>query len=236
MARLFLTRREIAFINDINKELIKDVIGQYIYYYPVDYERTQIHPIYQEAVKKVFKAPIKLDCLVDQPQKESVAGIFGSSVESTLELFIQARDLLDKDIKISEGDFFTYGDSAFEIVSYIQLSNIYGQEEYENGYKITAKTVPSDVFNPVNFQGPSVDAKEFADSDVEKTWSQQRGLPTTPNNEPTNDFRQIRDRLGDEMAPIALNEGPREIIEDENKPDEGNEFNNESTEFRYSDD
>lgn len=236
MARLFITRKEIAFINDITKELIKDVIGQYIYYYAVDVERTQTHPVYQEAIKKVFKSPVKLDCLIGQPKKESVADIFGSSIDTTLELFLQARDLMDKDIKISEGDFFTYGDSAFEIVSYVQLSNLYGQEEYENGYKIIAKTVSSDVFNPQNFNGPSVDAKEFANSDVEKTWSQQRGLPVTPNNEETNDFRQIRDRLAGEMAPIALGEGPREIVLDDEKPDETNTFDNESTPFIYSDD
>ena len=113
---------------------------------------------------------------------------------------------------------------------------MYGQEEYENGYKIVAKTVSSDVFNPKNFNGPSVDAKEFANSDVEKTWSQQRGLPVTPNNEGANDFRQIRDRLAGEMAPIALGEGPREIGLDDEKPDETNTFDNESTPFIYSDD
>jgi hypothetical protein len=236
MARLFITSREIAFINDINKELIKDIMGQYIYYYAVDFERTKIHPVYQEAVKKVFKAPIKLDCLVGQPKKESTADIFGSATDTTLELFVQARDLIDKDIKISEGDFFTYGDSAFEIVSFVQMSNLYGQEEYENGYKMIAKTVSSDVFNPKDFNVPSVDAKEFADSDVEKTWSQQRGMPVTPNNEPTNDIRQMRERLGSDMAPIALGEGPREIVLDDEKPDEGNQFDNESTPFIYSDD
>lgn len=236
MARLFVTRREIAFINDINKELIKDVIGQYIFYYPVDYERTQIHPLYQEAPVKVFKAPIKLDCMAGQPQKESVADVFGSQQDSTLDVLIQARDLIDKDITLSEGDFFTYGSAAYEIVSYVRLKNVYGQEEYENSYKIVAKPVSSDVFNPEDFQGPTTDGKTFQKADVEKEWSQQRGLPKTTDNEETNDVRQVRQRLGDDMAPIALGEGPREIVLDEEKPDEGNEFDNESTGFFYSDD
>ena len=35
MGRLFITQREINFINDIAKEVVKDVIGQKIYYFPI---------------------------------------------------------------------------------------------------------------------------------------------------------------------------------------------------------
>ena len=43
MARLFITPREINFINDIGKEIVKDVIGQKIYYFPISHIKTQIH-------------------------------------------------------------------------------------------------------------------------------------------------------------------------------------------------
>ncbi len=39
MARLFVTPREVNFINDLTKELIKDVIGQKIYYYSISESR-----------------------------------------------------------------------------------------------------------------------------------------------------------------------------------------------------
>ena len=35
MARLFITPREINFINDLAKEIVKDVIGQKIYYFSI---------------------------------------------------------------------------------------------------------------------------------------------------------------------------------------------------------
>jgi len=35
MARLFITPREIDFISDITKEVIKDVVGQKIFFYKV---------------------------------------------------------------------------------------------------------------------------------------------------------------------------------------------------------
>ena len=35
MARLFITSREIDLISDLTKEIIKDVVGQKVYYYRV---------------------------------------------------------------------------------------------------------------------------------------------------------------------------------------------------------
>ena len=35
MGRIFITPREINFINDVAKEVVKDVIGQKIFYFPV---------------------------------------------------------------------------------------------------------------------------------------------------------------------------------------------------------
>ena len=41
MPRLFLTPRELNLFSDINKELIKDVIGQVVYYYPISEVKTK---------------------------------------------------------------------------------------------------------------------------------------------------------------------------------------------------
>ena len=65
MARLFITPREINFINDIGKEIVKDVIGQFIYLYPISETKTLIHDVYEESPDKIFENPIKLDCIVN---------------------------------------------------------------------------------------------------------------------------------------------------------------------------
>ena len=49
MARLFITPREIDFINDTAKELVKDVIGQTIYYFQISEIKTNVHDVYEEA-------------------------------------------------------------------------------------------------------------------------------------------------------------------------------------------
>ena len=43
MARLFITPREIDFISDVTKEIVKDVIGQKIYYYKVREDLSKVH-------------------------------------------------------------------------------------------------------------------------------------------------------------------------------------------------
>ena len=54
MGRLYITNREIDFINDITKELIKDVVGQIVIYYPISEEKTKTN-LYNESDQKVFE-------------------------------------------------------------------------------------------------------------------------------------------------------------------------------------
>ena len=54
MARLFITPREIDFISDLTKEIIKDVTGQKIYFYKVREDLTHIHDVYEEAQEKIL--------------------------------------------------------------------------------------------------------------------------------------------------------------------------------------
>ena len=216
MARLFVTNREVQFINDITKEVIKDIIGQYIYYYPISTLKTQVHPIYDEAVEKIFENPIKLEVLAGQPEWEAKSNQFGFEQTRKLELYVQVRDLLDKGFTISEGDYFVYGDMPYEIMTALQINNIYGQVDYEIGYKLSARLARQNEFNPNFYKKKIVDNNpSFEETSVQKTFEQQRGLETNEAEGLTGDVRQLRERLKDDMAPIALDEGPRKIVIDE---------------------
>ena len=46
MSRLFITHREIDFISDLTKEIMKDVRGQSIYLYKVRPELSNVHDVY----------------------------------------------------------------------------------------------------------------------------------------------------------------------------------------------
>lgn len=217
MARLFISPKEIHLINDWSKEYIKDVIGQVIYYYPLSTMKTKVHPVYDTAPNKIFENPIKLPIIASQPQWETKHNRFGMEQTTSIEFFVQSRDLLDKGLTLAEGDFFTYGDAVFEIISYLQINNIFGQEEYQVGYKLTGRLARPGQFDPKTFFAPQKDeGAPYAQTPVQQVFEQQRGLQENSEGA-TGDFRQLRDRLGNEMSPIALEEGPRKIDIDEDE-------------------
>lgn len=233
MSRLFISPREIHMINDWTKEYMKDASGQKLYYYAVSTTKSYIHEVYDEAITKVFEAPLEIPAQVGQPEWSTTMTKFGPEQTMKIEAFVHSRDLIDKGITISEGDYFTYGDTVFEIVRSLPMNNIFGQEEYGVSYNIIGKLARPNEFDPKIFFPPQKDEKvPYEKSKVQKEFIQQRGLESNQQGQ-TGDFRQVRDRLNEEMAPIALGEGPRVVdLKDVTPEDEDRKkvssFNNES--------
>jgi hypothetical protein len=204
MARLFITPREMNFINDIAKEVIKDVVGQKIYLFQISEIKSKVHDIYEESPDKVFETPIELDCLVKYNEQQIKTDRFGSEEYYTIEAYIQSQDLLDKGIEILEGDFFSYGSTFFEITKAPITQTIFGQIEHKRFITISGRQARKDQFLTKVF-GPTSEA--FLDDDaVQETFVQQRGFE---NNKigPTADVRELR-KNGVLDQPIT---GPKEV-------------------------
>ena len=220
MGRLFITKREINFINDIAKELVKDIIGQKIYFFPISELKSKIHDIYEESPDKVFENPIEVDCLVKYEPQEIKTGRFGSHEYFTLEVYIQKRDILDKEIEILEGDFFSYGSVFFEIIKAPDSSTIFGQIEHESFITITGKQSRKGQFISRVF-GPT--SEEYTDADaVQNIFVQQRGESKNQLGE-TGDVRELRKR-GVLEKPIT---GPKEISDKGDTTNVGSAFYDE---------
>ena len=204
MARLFITPREINFINDLAKEVVKDVIGQKIYLFQISEIKSKVHNIYEESPDKVFETPIELDCLVKYNEQEIRTNRFGSEEYYTIEAYIQSQDLLDKGIDILEGDFFSYGSTFFEIIKAPLTNTIFGQIENKRFITITGRQARKEQFLSEVF-GPT--SEEHTDDDaVQNTFVQQRGFKENRLGE-TGDVRELR-KNGVLDAPIS---GPKEI-------------------------
>lgn len=191
MARLFITPREIDFISDITKELVKDVVGQKVYYYPVREDLSNVHNVYEEAAEKVFDPPIEIEARVDWKPEEIRTNRFGSEEILTQEVYVHWRDVIDKEINIREGDYYSYGKFFFEITSVVFDKQIYGQVEYYTGAKMTGKQARKGQirFKPV---GPI--GEQFTDDNaIQDTFVQQRGFDENRLGE-TNDTRALQDR------------------------------------------
>jgi len=191
MARLFLTTRELNFISDITKELIKDVVGQKVYYYPINEAKTKTDEVYNEALKKVFDNPIALDALVDARfQSDTKIDQFGIDAQFKIEVFLQHRDLVEKGIVVAIGDFFSFSDVFYEVTERVFMRNIYGLAEHKDGVKLIGTKARDGQFKALTI-GPTDISRPDADA-VQTTFRQQRGQAVNADG-PTGDVRALQD-------------------------------------------
>lgn len=189
MARLFITPREIDLISDLTKEVIKDIAGQKVYYYKVREDLSDVHDVYEESPDKVFDPPIEIEARVEYLPEEVRTNKFGSEEFYTINVFFHERDLIDREVDVRTGDYFSYGDVFFEITSAIIESNIYGQIEHAIGTKVTGKQARIGQIDTVP-NGPT-NERDDDDGAVQETFVQQRGFEENSLGE-TNDKRQLQ--------------------------------------------
>lgn len=176
MSRLFITPREIDFIADIAKEITKDVIGDVIYYYKVREDVSQVHDVYEESPEKVFDPPVEVDARVQWTPKTVKTDRFGHEGTYNIEVYLHYRDMIDRGIKVETGDYFTYGDNAFEITSVVYDKVIFGQVEHVSGYTVKGKQARKGQIN-VKPIGPTEEIYSDPDA-VKEEFIQQRGDET----------------------------------------------------------
>lgn len=207
MARLFITSRELDLISDLTKEMIKDVAGQKVYYYRVREDLSNVNPLYREATEKVFDPPIELEALVEWGELSTKTAGYGIDVTNSVTVSIHYRDLLDKDIMVRVGDYFSYGPSYYEISEAVPIAKIFGQVEHITGYKMIGKYARQGIIDKKPI-GPTEEI--YTDSDaVQEKFVQQRGV-TRNEDGLTNDKRDLVDK-GIIDGPIT---GPRKVAPD----------------------
>ncbi len=190
MSRLFLTPREINFMGDVTKELIKDVVGQKVYYYPINEAKTRNDSVYNEAASKVFDGPIIIDALVDVKfQTDTKIDQFGVDAQFKVEAYMQWRDLVDKGITIAIGDFFSYGDVFYEVTEVVFMRNIYGMPEHKDGVRVVGTKARDTQFKSLTL-GPTDISRPDPDA-VQTIFHQQRGQVNNADG-PTGDVRALQ--------------------------------------------
>jgi hypothetical protein len=141
MARKFITERELAFIDKINKELIQKVTGQEISYYAISLEKSRTHKIYNEAVEKVWDPPVKVNARVLWDNTQSAATSFGVDSKYSCEVYFHSLELKDRNVQPKEGDFVEFGEVFFEITSVTQPQIVFGQ--VNNRLEVKCVCVPA---------------------------------------------------------------------------------------------
>ena len=188
MPRLFTSKKDLAFFSDITKELIKDVIGQKILYYPISALKTKAHELYNESPEKIFDNPIELEVMADSPKNETSFNRFGYEETFSLELYIQWRDLVDKGATVEVGDFFQYGENFYEVHQVNHIKAMHGMVEHKDGIRVFAKKARDTQFRE-RLLGPT---DISYDNGTQDTFVQQRGLPENRLGQ-TGDKRDLQE-------------------------------------------
>lgn len=162
------------FVSDLVKEVIRDVNGQEIYYYPINELKTKKHEVYDESIHKVFDNPIALPALISATsQQETAVTHFGVDTKYKIEVFVQYRDLLDKGIKLAMGDYFSFSSVFYEVTDITDIAKMWGQAEHNRGLKIIGTKARESDFK-AKFFGPT--DLQYTDADaVKKKFEQSRG-------------------------------------------------------------
>lgn len=177
------------FFADITREIIKDVNSQYIIYYPISELKTKSHEVYDEAIKKIFDNPIKIEALVDNSfKKDTVINQFGIDKNFKIEVFVHYRDMVERSIEISIGDYFTFSDIIFEVTEARIMRNIYGQAEHADGMRVVGSPAREGSIELL-MKGPT-DIRYSDDDAQQNAFYQQRGFSENAEGK-TSDQRDL---------------------------------------------
>lgn len=177
--------------SDLNKEMMKDVRGEKIYYYRLKLNETKAHPVYDEAEDKFFDDPIEVDVHIDSWEGDPQTTKFGTDTFKKLTFLLHYEDIVDRDLDVREGDVISWGPRFYEITEIQTKSVLYGAVERLNAIHVTAvQTRRANIAEPV--QGPT--ETRFDDPDaVQNDFYQQRGNETNPLGQFTGDKRRLVD-------------------------------------------
>jgi len=138
---LFAGKKERDLVKQVNDELVERVIGQQVLYYPISEKYTNFHSLYVEAIEKTFSSPIRVYALVEYEGLEtSWMNNVGIDKSASITIHFHKRRLTeDQDLFVRVGDFVSYGNIYYEIVSLNEPKQIFGQVAHK--MEISAKCI-----------------------------------------------------------------------------------------------
>jgi len=146
---LFLGKKERDLVKQVNDELVENVIGQAILYYPIDMDRTNFHDMYGEAIEKTYLSPIRVYALIkfDEESTTYLEGM-GIDADSVVTVNFHRRRLTeDQDLYVREGDFILYGKTYYEIVKLSEPRKLFGQVNHTFEITATCKRARKGLFD-----------------------------------------------------------------------------------------
>lgn len=143
---LFFSSQDLGFLNCLGNEIIRNVAGQYIFYYRIDEKRTPIN-IYSESKKKVFFPPVKIFARVEFHEPVQTFTQFRMDEIKKVSVYFDKFNLQKINLKPTPGDFIKFGNFILEINTVIELQPIYGIPDDMLQVKAECSTARENIFD-----------------------------------------------------------------------------------------
>jgi len=147
---LFLTPREIQYINSINTELLEIVANQNFNYWPVEVEMSEADELYGESEKKIPRNPIKVFGWIQLDEPETITNNFGAETRRRLELYLHIDRLTEVGVYPKKGDYIEWDSQFFEITELFVNNQgyIHGLTENKVGVTVRCISTRENIFAP----------------------------------------------------------------------------------------
>jgi hypothetical protein len=153
---LFRSKNDIAYLRRQNKEVVERVIGEKITYYAISNKFTKKN-FYNEALEKVFDAPVEVFALVKWKDQQGTTTKFGQDLIYNISFYPLLSTLAELNLSPREGDFVEYDMKRFEITLITYPKQMLGKEE-ENFYLQLDCTTARDSTFHTHVSGTADDA------------------------------------------------------------------------------
>ncbi len=142
----FISKRDRAFIDSINQELIDDIIETPVIIYSLDLQSTKEN-IYGESAEKVYRVGLEFNALIANDDQETDDSDFGSNILQRIVCGFHRESLREKDFYPERGDIIKWNDAYFEITSVIDNQFIAGKVGMPHSIMCTAVMVNRSSIN-----------------------------------------------------------------------------------------
>lgn len=127
---LFTGVPEADFQKGVSDEILEDVIGQQVLYFPIDANKTQFHKLYKEAIQKIFLNPIRIYAMIEYSDNNTVIDKYTIDRRAVIKVHFAKRRLTeDQNLYVREGDLLFYNNEFHEIAKLEEPSLLYGNIE-----------------------------------------------------------------------------------------------------------
>lgn len=131
MSRLFVGDKENNFFNSITKELIQKTVCQKVIYYAISEQETNVHRLYDEAIKKTVHTPVEVNALVLYNEPSQSANQWSIDTVYSIDVYFHMNELEERKLIPREGEFVKFGNILYEIEKLNRPQIVYGQIEHQ---------------------------------------------------------------------------------------------------------